>query len=287
MFPEPTRYYQGGSNRERENETKCSGPSASDLSSFHLSPRVINFWSSSERAWSNLFGIKTCAHNPAAANHPMSMMRAPLLNLVIGLGGFLIILPLSTANDMFKYIFPDESTCYFCPVHKTITLEIDSQCSRKLMIDPQSTLYCTAPDGACNGTYYPSWFKNGFTSDEYRIKYSVDQCLYEAIDYTGGGISDGTDQVCCFKPGSIVSISNLLVYCSGLMLGPGNGPQSKSVYRSVVSEWHSWRQPRRRRASKFSFSNIGTPAHRRSGSRYKVLPGAIRLLCIQRRQFPI
>ena len=144
----------------------------------------------------------------------MSNICASLLNLGLCLGGFLVILSRSTAYVQKNYTFPDGSTCYVCD-HFNIFLDDVNQCFYPPLVDPKSTIYCTAPGDACVGTYYPSGYEKG--KGEFGQVISHDLCLYQGVNYTFNATLDN----CCFKPGSVVSISNFLVHYSGLILGPG------------------------------------------------------------------
>ena len=155
-------------------------------------------------------------------------MYAPLLTLSLCLGGILFTLPRSTAKESFS--FPDGSTCYTCEAG--IDFEVDSdalhQCVYRQLVDSGSNLYCTAPGGACEGTYYPPGFENSDADPRYILSYN--QCTYASVEYHPdagsstidwhGDLYNRTVQDCCFKPGSPVCISNFLVHHSELMLGP-------------------------------------------------------------------
>ena len=213
----------------------------------------------------------------------MFITRAPPPTLGLCLGGILCIFPPFIATYMSSYSFPDGSICYVC--NPSNWSEFYDCGVLDELESPGSALYCTAPNGDCDGTYYPP---GDLYISSPRLTVSVNKCIYYSNNNDLDPSSD-TDlssvktEDCCFKPGSQVCIFSCLVRYSGLML-VDLGP--KPVYRPVVfGEWHLGRPSKY--ASKRTFSNIGTSAHRRNRSRYKVLPGAIRLLCIQGSQFPI
>ena len=87
-------------------------------------------------------------------------------------------------------------TCYVCADHENDRHR------------PKNQL-CTvpAPGRACNGTILLD-FEIDYSGDEYRYMCSEDQCINEAIDYTGD-VSNGTYRACCFKPGSLAQWVNV------------------------------------------------------------------------------
>ena len=144
----------------------------------------------------------------------MFITRTPLLNLGLCLGVFLVVLPHSTAYVQKNYSYPDGSTCYTCDYKITELLDDTEQCFLYPLTYPSTNLYCTAPGDACNGTYYPPGYGSDVDNtihpgDKFQEVKSINRCQYQGNNHSHS--AHQWVENCCFKPGSIVSISNLLV----------------------------------------------------------------------------
>lgn len=139
-------------------------------------------------------------------SYPMFIARAPLFTLGLCLGGFICILPSSTATDLStQENYPDGSYCTRCFLDSSTT-----DCS---LAHFAYNIFCPVTGYDCDGVYYPldtSW-QNIDSTGAIRDCVSSNKCVYYSYDYQNWG--DWVSmQYCCFKPGSPVCISNFLVH---------------------------------------------------------------------------
>lgn len=126
------------------------------------------------------------------------------------------MLPSSSAENQTSYTFSDGGICYLCTV-KQDSLDYFSKNGCKVgdFTRPSSDFYCSAPGGACDGYYFPPGFSSGINNTREITGY--DKCLYSAYDFVG--YINYAVEICCFKPGSPVCLSNFLVHYSELIFG--------------------------------------------------------------------
>ena len=117
---------------------------------------------------------------------------------------------MSDYTDVEKnYTYPDGSICYVCQYDSDAAYTFVACGFMFDIMLPESSIYCTAPGGACDGQYTPT----GYKDNGGRIIASESKCAHISYDEV-----NLRREGCCFKPGSTVCISNFLVYYSGLML---------------------------------------------------------------------